>query len=175
MILICQNINCRKKFKTYRSKRKYHSHKCFLLTVKGRKHPPRSEEWKRKVRIALTGKKRAPFKESTRRKLSELRKGKNCNFWKGGVTPEHLRIKMSIEWKLWREAVFTRDNWTCQKYGVKGGTLHPHHIKNFSDNKELRFAIDNGITLSKRAHREFHKKYGNINNTREQLIEFLNN
>jgi len=36
-----------------------------------------------------------------------------------------------------------------------------------------RFAIDNGITLSKKSHKEFHDKYGQENNTREQLIQFL--
>lgn len=32
----------------------------------------------------------------------------------------------------------------------------------------------NGITLSKKAHKEFHHIYGTKNNTKEQLIEFLN-
>ena len=78
-----------------------------------------------------------------------------------------------MEFRLWREAVFARDNWTCQKYGIKGGRLHPHHIKNFSEYPELRFAVDNGITFSEKAHKEFHKKYGIKNNTKEQLEEFL--
>ena len=39
---------------------------------------------------------------------------------------------------------------------------------------QKRTAIENGITLSLKAHREFHKKYGFRNNTKEQLEEFLN-
>jgi hypothetical protein len=56
---------------------------------------------------------------------------------------------------------------------IKGGKLHPHHIQNFAKFPELRFAIDNGITLSDKAHWEFHKKYGKHNNNREQMKEFL--
>lgn len=100
--------------------------------------------------------------------------GANSYFWKGGVTPINKVIRMSLETKLWREAVFIRDNWTCQKTGIKGGKLHSHHIQNFAQYPELRFAIDNGITLSKEAHNEFHKIYGKKNNNREQLNEFLN-
>jgi len=93
--------------------------------------------------------------------------------WKGGITKENHKIRTSIESELWRSSVFARDNWTCQKYGIKGGRLHAHHINNFADFPELRLAIDNGVTLSEKAHREFHKKYGIKNNTPEQLQEFL--
>ena len=74
--------------------------------------------------------------------------------------------------RLWREAVFARDNWTCQKTKIRGDELIAHHIQNFSDFPELRFAIDNGITFSKEAHFEFHKIYGYKNNTKEQVDEF---
>lgn len=115
---------------------------------------------------------------NTKLKISKSRIGRcggdKCNFWKGGINPINDTIRKSSKFKLWRESVFTRDNYTCQKYGIIGGKLHPHHIQNFAKFPELRFAIDNGITLSEKAHREFHKKYGRINNTREQLIEFLN-
>ena len=76
---------------------------------------------------------------------------------------------------LWRNAVYARDGYTCQKTGIKGGKLTVHHILNFSSHKELRFAINNGITLLVQEHKNFHKKYGIKNNTREQLSEFLNN
>jgi 5-methylcytosine-specific restriction endonuclease McrA len=99
--------------------------------------------------------------------------GENCHFWKGGITPENIKIRMGIEFRLWRESVFARDNYTCQKCSQKGGKLNPHHIFNFSTYLDLRFAIDNGITLCKECHREFHKKYGYRNNTREQLEKFF--
>lgn len=104
---------------------------------------------------------------------TKAQRGKRKNI-KNRKSPEDKIIRRSIEYRLWREAVFARDNWTCQKYGIRGGTLHPHHILNFSSNPELRFAIDNGVTLSEKAHREFHKKYGNKDNTKEQIEEFLN-
>jgi hypothetical protein len=93
--------------------------------------------------------------------------------WKGGITSENQKVKNSIEYKLWRKSVFERDSFTCQKYKSKGGYLISHHINNFADFTELRLAIDNGITLSKKAHDEFHKLYGRRNNTKEQLINFL--
>jgi len=80
---------------------------------------------------------------------------------------------MGIDFRLWRESVFARDNFTCQKCSDRGGNLHPHHIKNFAQFQELRFAIDNGITFCKECHRIFHKKYGIKNNTQEQINEFL--
>jgi hypothetical protein len=113
--------------------------------------------------------------------MSKARKGKprpdlsgsNSNFWKGGVSNRNELERKNCKTRLWRESVFKRDNWTCQKYKVIGNELHPHHIQNFSQFPELRFDVDNGITLSKRAHLEFHKIYGQQNNTREQIDEFL--
>jgi hypothetical protein len=119
------------------------------------------------------GVKKPPFTEEHRKNMGLARKGeKSCN-WKGGVTPENKAIRNGIEFRLWRESVFIRDSWTCQKCEQQGGYLHPHHIQNFSQYKELRFAIDNGITFCKDCHWNFHKKYGNRHNTREQIVEFL--
>lgn len=101
-------------------------------------------------------------------------RGKKSYRWKGGITSENNKVRTSREMKLWKKAVFERDNYTCQKYGVKGGRLAAHHIENFADFEESRTSIYNGITLSEKAHREFHHIYGVKNNTREQLLEFLN-
>jgi hypothetical protein len=102
--------------------------------------------------------------------------GKNCPFWRGGKMkdyPELVRIRKSIEYRLWRKSVFKRDNFICQKCELSGGYLIAHHINNFADFPELRLAIDNGVTLCKKCHEDFHKRYSRKNNTKEQLEEFL--
>lgn len=104
-------------------------------------------------------------------------KGKKCpqliTNWQGGISSASEKARHSMEFRLWREAIYTRDNWTCQKTGIRGGKLHPHHIRNFSEYPELRFVVDNGITLSQDTHMEFHNKYGRIHNTKEQIEEFI--
>jgi hypothetical protein len=89
------------------------------------------------------------------------RQGAKSYLWKGGITPIHTKIRMSLEYRLWRTAVFIRDNYTCIWCGDnRGGNLEADHIKRFSDYPELRFVIDNGRTLCKKCHRTT-ENYGN--------------
>ena len=98
--------------------------------------------------------------------------------WKGGITKENQLIRYSLEGIFWRKSIFERDNYVCRKCGTHNGLgvavwLEAHHINNFSEKKELRFMLDNGITFCRGCHREFHKIYNNRNNTKKQLMEFL--
>ena len=81
--------------------------------------------------------------------------GKNNNNWKGGITPLHMKIRTSLEYKLWREAVFKRDNYTCiWCEDNRGHNLNADHIKPFAHYPELRLALDNGRTLCEPCHKK---------------------
>lgn len=113
-----------------------------------------TQEMREKIRQGHLGKK---LSFETRRKMSVVRQklysGENNHFWKGGATAINDKIRTSIEYKLWRDAVYKRDKYTCRFCGQKGGNLEADHIKRFADYPELRFAIDNGRTLCVPCHK----------------------
>ena len=107
--------------------------------------------------------------------------------WKGGRSSLQQLIRRSISNKDWIKAVFEKYAYTCQKCCKMGGNQNVHHIIHFNqlislycvtkDNwTELGgvlFDIDNGIVFCKECHKNFHKIYGKINSTEEQLSIFL--
>lgn len=103
----------------------------------------------------------------------------NSPKWKGGV--EHSRVeRATYEYHVWRRAVFERDLFRCQACGAKNGdgihhgiVLNAHHIKNWKDNPDDRYDVNNDITLCDECHKLFHKLYGKAGTTVEQLNDFL--
>jgi 5-methylcytosine-specific restriction endonuclease McrA len=93
----------------------------------------------------------------TKKESDKTPRRENHYKWNKGITRDNFAIRRSLDTRLWRESVFIRDNWTCQKCGVIGGILHAHHIKPFAIFPELRFAIDNGTTFCKSCHLEIHR------------------
>ncbi len=107
-------------------------------------------EFKKGNKPHNTGK---PHSLETRMKISL-----SLGIKKGFITPQNQIIRSSIEYKLWRTAVFERDNYTCIWCGKKNGEgktiyLNADHIKPFALFPELRFAIDNGRTLCIECHK----------------------
>ena len=148
---------------------------------KGKKHTP---EARAKMKAARATQVLKPWSEESKDKLrksmekyreyySDLFKGEKTHLWKGGITPVNALIRTTSEFKVWRVAVFVRDNRTCQKCKVHDKHIQAHHIQTFSQNEELRFNVDNGITLCFDCHVLFHQLYGKQDNTYSQIFEFL--
>jgi len=118
------------------------------------KHRHASEETKEKFRKSMIGK--PPLKHNSGCDCFRCDKkvGEKNHNWKGGITPEVMRIRRSKEYKQWVNTVFQRDQYTCQACKKRGGDLHAHHIKRFADYPDLRFELSNGQTLCVPCHRK---------------------
>ena len=105
----------------------------------------------------------------------EKRSGENnCNY-NPNLSDKERELKRYTYGKEtynnWRKSIFERDNYTCIITGKKG-RINAHHLNGWMWDKENRFNINNGVTLHEDIHKEFHKMYGNKNNTIEQFLEF---
>lgn len=85
------------------------------------------------------------------------RVGENAPAWKDGKSLERERLRLGPEIKIWRKAVFSRDNHTCQQCGVNK-ELQAHHIKEWATHPDLRFDINNGVTLCIDCHGLIHDR-----------------
>lgn len=79
--------------------------------------------------------------------------GEKNHRWRGGITPQNTKERNTVEAVQWRKAVFARDGFTCQLCGQVGGRLNAHHKKAWKSHPDLRFDLDNGVTLCTSCHK----------------------
>jgi len=141
----------------------------------GKKH---SEEWKQNQSKGMKGIKKPPRSVEHCKALSEAKKkeyqnGKVSPFkkmWR--ENPDYLRGENSPCWikdrskikigdrklndplqKQWRMEVRKKDNWKCRINNKDcRGKVVAHHILSWRDYPELRYNINNGITLCQAHH-----------------------
>lgn len=122
-----------------------------------------TEEYRLKSRKAKLGKNNPMFGV----------RGEEHPNWNPELTDEdRIKERKSFEDTQWRISVWRRDRFKCQKCG-SNKKLNAHHILNHKTHKELRYDVNNGITLCEDCHIKFHKTYGYFDNTREQINEYL--
>jgi hypothetical protein len=128
------------------------------------------------------------------------RKGENNNFWNGGTSELYDRFRKEIvEWKL---ASAKNCGYKCiVTHGKFDDIHHIHPFRNILDESLLNCGLEDlkliinytqdelerlkvecirlhnvygyGVCFSKEFHKRFHKMYGVKNNTKEQLVEYL--
>lgn len=104
-----------------------------------------------------------------------IKRGVEHHSWKPELSMDD-RLKNDKHYGLrrgWSRDVFSRDDWTCQKCGKKGGYLHAHHIESWASCDRLRNEVGNGVTTCVGCHWEFHRIYGKGRNTRLQWDEYV--
>ena len=98
----------------------------------------------------------------------------NPNYNPNKTDEEREKERLVEGYGIWRNKVFHNDKFTCQCCGdKKGGNLTAHHLDSWDWCKDKRLDIDNGITLCKPCHKDFHDKYGYGKNTRNQFYEHI--
>jgi hypothetical protein len=120
-----------------------------------------------KIGLALTGENNGMFGK----------KGELSPRWNPNISSEeklnNRRRFYSKELQRWSKWVKELYDFTCQKCKIRGGALVSHHIESWDACIELRHDISNGICFCNECHLDFHRIYGKGNNSRKQLIEFL--
>ncbi len=142
---------------------------------------PPSEETKEKIRIATTGKSKTitspnpSWYEKGAIPMAPFKKG-HIPWNKGKKTPKEAIDKMiesrrayvemrrasgvgrrSWNSKQWANAIKKRDKYTCQDC-FSTEDLAAHHIKSWNTHPDLRFELENGITLCRSCHARLHGK-----------------
>jgi 5-methylcytosine-specific restriction endonuclease McrA len=142
-------------------------------TFKGRKHTPEAKFKIGQAHKGNTYRLGIKHTEEVKALISAIARkqyprGQSHYAWKNGSSERNKNDRRRPEYTDWRNAVFTRDNFTCQKCGdATGGNLRAHHIKSFADYPNLRYAITNGTTLCHPCHELEHYKPESIRNIRK--------
>lgn len=76
-----------------------------------------------------------------------------------------------LGYKSFRLWVLKRDNNRCVICGSEENTI-VHHLNSYHWDKENRANPDNGVCLCEMCHKDFHKRFGYKNNTKEQFKEY---
>lgn len=106
----------------------------------------------------------------------ELNSGTNHPNYNHSVSDDQrIKDRRDDKNKQWRKSVILRDNLTCQKckLTIIDVKLNAHHMYSYLEYPDLRHDVNNGITLCAECHINFHKIYKKINNTPQQILQYL--
>lgn len=104
-------------------------------------------------------KKSVPRKFCSHNCYSEHNKGINHFNWNNDATFLNHELRSRKEYKVWRNAVYKKDRWTCQVCKKHcGKDIIAHHIKTWAEYPKLRYDVNNGMVVCKSCHFKIHHK-----------------
>lgn len=103
--------------------------------------------------------------------MSKRYSGEKSPTYKGGLTDYRRKIRSNFIYKSAQKAIFDRDDYSCQMCGKRGGLIEMHHIKPFSENKDLRYETYNLITLCNLCHNKTKHKEKEHEKTLHAILE----
>jgi 5-methylcytosine-specific restriction endonuclease McrA len=101
-------------------------------------------------------------------------KGEHHGMWLGGSSSKRERLMQSKKYKDWRDFVYRKYNYKCQKCGQKGYDLNCHHIKPYNQYEELATDKSNGTIFCESCHKKFHYIYGYKDFGEKEYNEYIN-
>lgn len=111
-------------------------------------------------------------REVASERMASLTGSKNYKWDSTRTDEDRDSFHRSTGHRKWREAVLERDGNECVRCD-SAEDLHAHHIYPYSEYPEMREDVDNGVTLCKICHDEFHLEYGQVGVADEELAAFL--
>jgi hypothetical protein len=107
-------------------------------------------------------------------KYEKISGNKHWNFNPDLSIKERINKRTGMRYGSWRNAVYRRDNFTCQVCGDKRGhNLNAHHLDGYRWCIDRRTDVSNGVTLCDNCHNDFHRIYGVEHNAKEQFQEYI--
>lgn len=100
--------------------------------------------------------------------------GSNHHQWKGGISDSNrYPSKERVNRSTWSRRV-RKENNSCAVCGAQE-ILAAHHIHLYCKVPELRYIVENGITMCLACHTEYHRAHGNTYGGLGPMITFINN
>jgi hypothetical protein len=87
------------------------------------------------------------------------RRGKLSPSYVDGSAPERQKAYVQKQGREFLQAVYKRDGYSCRRCGApktRPKSIHAHHIKPWAGNPEIRFDLNNAVTLCQPCHSWVH-------------------
>ena len=111
------------------------------------------------------------------RSMREAISGSKSHLWNHNLSDEDRmkRQRDTPKVREWRKAIMRRDDYTCAVCGKHGGRMQAHHLNSWASCRDQRHDVDNGVTMCRVCHHDFHMSLGGPRTpcTKQDFVKYL--